>query len=59
MFYVHKVSRAIFAWSGYCLYKYSMMKAMGLAGFSINKLSTIEINKELIFFEFKYCWSSA
>jgi len=53
--YLHRVSRAIFAWSGYCLYKYSMMNAMGLAGFSISKLSTMEINNELIFLEFRYC----
>ena len=47
------------AWSGYCLYKYSIMKAIGLAGFSINKFSTMEINNELMFLLFKYCCNSA
>ncbi len=52
-------SMATFACSGYCLCKYSMMNAMGLEGFSISKLSTMAINKELIFLLFKYCCNSA
>lgn len=50
---------AALAWSGNCLWRYSIINAIGLAGFSINKLSTIWINKPLIFFEFKYCCNSA
>jgi hypothetical protein len=52
-------SMASFAWSGYCLYRYSIIKAIGFAGFSISKFSTMEINRELMFLLFKYCWSSA
>ena len=48
-------SNAALAWSGYCLYKYSMINAIGFAGFSISRDSTIEINKLLMFLEFKYC----
>ena len=32
---------ASFAWSGYCLCKYSIIKAIGFAGFSMRRLSTI------------------
>lgn len=35
------------------------MNAMGFAGFSISKFSTMEINNELIFLEFRYCCNSA
>ncbi|RYH23720.1 hypothetical protein EON65_17510 [archaeon] len=53
------LSNAGFDWSGYCLYRNSTMKAMGFAGFSISRFSTIEINNELMFFVFRYCCSSA
>jgi hypothetical protein len=54
-----RASKATLAWSGYCLYKYSMMNAMGLVGFSISKLSTIAMKSALIFLPFKYCCNSA
>ena len=52
-------SMATFACSGYCLCKYSMINAIGFDGFSINKLSTMAMNKELMFLLFKYCCNSA
>ena len=52
-------SMATLACSGYCLCKYSMMKAIGFDGFSINRLSTMAMNNELMFLLFKYCCNSA
>ncbi len=52
-------SNATLAWSGYCFFRYSIINAIGFAGFSINKLSTIWINRELMFLLLRYCWSSA
>lgn len=54
-----KFSRAGLACSGYCLYKYSIMKAIGLAGFSISKFSTIDMKREFMFLLLRYCCNSA
>jgi hypothetical protein len=50
---------ASLASSGYCLWRYSIINAIGFAGFSIKRLSTIEINRELIFLLLRYVCNSA